>query len=156
MIRFACICLLSMLVSACASMPNGSHSTDGITEALFRDNVDRYWLAYADNVGRQGAEAQKRELAELHTHKGDIRSSIKIALIYGMPNSALRDPAKAAPMINELLGRNLHIAPRTLLSLLRDHLAERERLLTRADGLQQKLNELREIDNTMIKRDRSK
>ncbi len=120
----------------------------------------------------------------LQNNKQDITLRTKLALLYGLPSSKVRDLNKAQSFTEDLLKENLITNERkTIVLILRDYIAESikisqrmreeqrksdvlqfklENLQTksdaaqqRADSLQQKLDELKNIEKTMIDRSHS-
>ena len=127
-------------------------------------------------------DAQRKELAivllALSQNSTDINMRSKAAIIYATPSSKLKDNIKAQTLLDDLLKeKTLEVKQKNLLSLLRDFVADSNKLATktkdeqkrseaflqkldaaqqRADGLQQKLDELKDIEKTMLNRDQRK
>lgn len=143
---------------------------------------------YMSKVLNMSGEAQKKELQNLiqsqQGSKQDVYSKTKLALLYGLSSSRVRDYAKAQLLADELIKeRTLDSERKSILIILRDYIAEtikisiklREEqkksdalqakfdiLQTRADtvqqkadNLQQKLDELKDIEKTMIIRNQN-
>lgn len=143
---------------------------------------------YMSKVLNMSGEAQKKELQTLiqsqQGSKQDVNSKTKLALLYGLSSSRVRDYAKAQLLADELIKeRTLDSERKSILIILRDYIAEtikisiklREEqkksdalqakldiLQTRADtvqqkadNLQQKLDELKDIEKTMINRNQN-
>jgi len=94
-------------------------------------------------------------------NKNDLTSRIKVAMIYALPNSKLRDTNKAQALLDDLARDKYLDGDRKILTLImRDYIAENNRLgikardeQKRADALQQKLDELKNIEKTMLERE---
>jgi FtsZ-binding cell division protein ZapB len=116
-------------------------------------------------------------------NKDDINNRMKIAMIYGFPSSRLRDISKAQILLDDLLHeKTLDNERKTLVILLRYHIYENNKLSQRSreeqkradtlqqkadtlqekledmqkrsEALQKKLDDLKEIEKTMVSRDR--
>ncbi len=141
---------------------------------------------YVSNMMAASQETQKKELAQLTTstaklNQPDVITRVKLALLYGMPSSRVRDPAKAMPLLDELVrDSTLDTESRVLTTLLRDYQLESNKQAQRlrdeqkrgdtlqskvsglqstadsaqskADTLQRKLDELKNIEKTMTDR----
>lgn len=160
--------------------PEPASTTERTTPAIATGGTDTFdrerhaddeLLVYAKRFGELPAENQKKELAQvaqiLSRNKKDTFNRIKAALIYGLPNSRLRDNAKALALLTELQrDKTLEDDVGGLVALMKDVVDERQRLednstklnqkvrdeQRRADELQQKLDALKNIDKTMIER----
>jgi hypothetical protein len=122
-------------------------------------------LDYALRYSQLSAEAQKKELAQLTqalaASKVNMNIRMKAALIYGLPASRFRDQAKSQLLLEDLLhDKAIDSDTKALATILQDFLDENAKLLQknkdeqkRADGLQQKLDELKNIEKTMGERD---
>lgn len=128
-------------------------------------------LAFSRHFGTLPAEGQKKEYAHimqaLSRSKQDPVLRMKAALIYSLPASRHRDTERALTLL-DTLQRDMHIAPeaRALAGLLKDYVSERQKLENnaaraghkaaeeqkRAEGLQQKLDELKNIEKAMTER----
>lgn len=173
---FLLIPCLVLFLNACAELPHSS------TPAAFPPKVsdnptvanNEGLLEYAARFIELSAEAQKKELAqinqEINQDKGDINRKMKAAMIYALPGSRQRDVVKAQVLLDDILReKTLNSEQKIMASLLKDQINETGKLtqeinkLTqkardeqkRADALQQKLNELRDIEKTMVDRDQS-
>lgn len=136
-------------------------------------------LSYALRFGELPAEAQKKELAQAtqaaNRNKNDTTNRMKTAMIYALPASRHRDNERALALLDELQRDVVHAdaATRALAGLLKEYVAERQRLESnsakagqkaadelkradaeqkRADDLQQKLDELKNIDKAISER----
>lgn len=122
-------------------------------------------LDYALRYSQLSAEAQKKEVAQLTqalaAGKANTNIRMKAALVYGLPASRFRDQAKSQLLLEDLLHEKaLDSDTKALATILQDFLDENAKLLQknkdeqkRADGLQQKLDELKNIEKTMGERD---
>lgn len=143
---------------------------------------------YINKVLNMSADAQKKELQDLiqaqQGNKQEIYTRTKLALLYGLPTSRVRDYAKAQSLADDLLKeRSLDSERKAILIIMRDYLAETVKISIklreeqkkgdvlqgkldalqikadaaqqRADSLQQKLDELKDIEKSMINRNRS-
>lgn len=80
----------------------------GIPGGLDRErNADDELLIYAKHFGELSVENQKKEynqvMQSLNRNKKDTFNRLKAALIFSLPNSRLRDNARALPMLVDLL-----------------------------------------------------
>jgi len=136
-------------------------------------------LEYAGKILTSSADTQKKELADLNQtyviNKQFVDTRLKLALLYGLPNSKVRDTAKAQAFLDDLIREpSLDIERKTLASLVRDYIADTSKLAQKlreeqkrgdnlqvksdtaqqkADSLQRKLDELKNIEKTMTDRD---
>ena len=142
-------------------------------------------IEYINKVLNMSGEAQKKELQDIiqaqQGNKQEIYTRTKLALLYGLPASRVRDYAKAQSLADDLLKeRSLDYERKSILIIMRDYLAETIKISIklreeqkkgdvlqgkldalqikadaaqqRADSLQQKLDELKDIEKTMINR----
>lgn len=152
------------LMSACAQLP-GTSSTPGAisqTQTAGYGSTSRLdVLDFAENFGDMSLEAQKKELYQNSQNKNDLTSRIKVAMIYALPTSKLRDTNKAQALLEDLSKeRNLDGDRKILTLIMRDYIAENNKLgnkareeQRRADTLQQKLDELKNIEKMMLERE---
>jgi len=164
----------TVLLSACALAPKPGNFPDSSSgHPLNSISVsNQSVLEYAGNFGELSLEEQKNELLHVNQalalNKGDIKSRMKAALIYSLPDSRLRDTVKAQNLLDDLLKeKNLDSERRILASILRDCITETNKLAQkgrdeqkRADSAQQKnealqqmLNDLKNIEKVMVDRD---
>lgn len=158
----------ALLLNACVDLPmsNQVRQIDGSY------TINNGLLEYAGNFVELPAEAQKKELAQINQslaqNKNDLNSRMKAAMIYALPNSRQRDVVKAQVLLDDLLReKTLDSERKTLAALLRDYILENNKLFLennklsqkardeqkRADALQQKLDDLKNIEKTMVDRD---
>lgn len=152
------------LISACAQLP-GANSTTGTisqTPTAVSGSTSRLdVLDFAENFGEMSLEAQKKELHQNSQNKNDLTSRIKVAMIYALPASKLRDTNKAQALLDDLSKeKNLDGDRKILTLIMRDYIAENNKLgnkardeQRRADTLQQKLDELKNIEKMMLERE---
>lgn len=157
------------------------------TESSTAGNEDAI-TEYINKVLNMSADAQKKELQDLiqtqQSNKQEIYTRTKLALLYGLPTSRVRDYTKAQSLADDLLKeRSLDSERKAILIIMRDYLAETVKISIklreeqkkgdvlqgkldalqikadaaqqRADSLQQKLDELKDIEKSMINRNRS-
>ena len=122
-------------------------------------------LDYALRYSQLSAEAQKKEVTQLTqalaASKANMNIRMKAALVYGLPASHFRDQAKSRLLLEDLLHEKaIDSDTKALATILQDFLDENAKLLEknkdeqkRTDGLQQKLDELKNIEKTMGERD---
>lgn len=128
-------------------------------------------LAFARRYAELSAENQKKEYAQamraLNRNKSDTANRMKVALILGLPSSRLRDNERALALLDEVQrDRKVDADSKALAGLLKEYLGDRQKLednvaranqkaadeQKRADDLQQKLDELKTIEKTLIER----
>ncbi|PKO53764.1 MAG: hypothetical protein CVU27_00745 [Betaproteobacteria bacterium HGW-Betaproteobacteria-20] len=136
-------------------------------------------LAFSDNFSNLTLEAQKKVFAEtnqaLTENKNDLTQRIQLAIMLSIPSSRLRDLGKAQNLLQELLQENTLTAPESaLISLLYEYTVDNikqsqknkddaakleliqqkyENLQQKNTALEQKLNDLKDIEKTMNERD---
>jgi hypothetical protein len=196
--------ILSMSVSACATKTTKKAAVKEVPEARNETSVESATLypsssessiggedavtEYINKVLNMSADAQKKELQDLiqaqQSNKQEIYTRTKLALLYGLPTSRVRDYSKAQSLAEELLKeRSLDSERKAILIIMRDYLAETIKISIklreeqkkgdalqgkldalqikadatqqRADSLQQKLDELKDIEKSMINRNHS-
>lgn len=177
------VVLSVMMLSACISplqkfAKGGSSGDQQRTSTLSNEAI----LTYIDGMLIKSGDAQKQELTELNQmlqiNKQNNAVRTKLALLYGLPNSRVRDVIKAQSLLDDLLkDKSLDNDHKILVSILRDYLTENLKLnqklrdeqkradslqikadisQQRADSLQQKLDELKSIEKTMVDRGQRK
>lgn len=173
--------ILCVLLSACAGnkqKPVAPPSAAKITVIEKVEPRKESLLEYASYQLSASAESQKKELQELNQtlviNKQDIPTRLKLALLYGLPNSKVRDVNKAQALLDDLIREpSIETEQKTLANLLRDYIvdiaklnqkirdeqkrsdtlqAKADNAQQRADGLQRKLDELKNIEKTMTDR----
>ncbi|HLD08430.1 MAG TPA: hypothetical protein VJB68_00105 [Methylophilaceae bacterium] len=174
--KYSLVLLVStaLLLDACALFPKAT-DTSGNVPVRVIDNApisNQTLLEYAGSFVELSADAQKKELIQINQaisqNKNDLKNRMKAAMVYALPNSRLRDTAKAQNLLDDLLReKTLDNERKALATLLRDYIIEINKLTQkardeqkRADALQQKnealqqmLDDLKNIEKTMIDRD---
>lgn len=173
---FPALICASLLLSACAqifkntcpdtgrsSCPETSRNSTRILDNQRATGSEL--LDYALRYSQFSAEAQKKEITQvtqaLAVGKANANIRMKAALIYGLPASHFRDQAKSQLILEDLLHEKaLDSDTKALATILQDTLDENSKLSQkskdeqkRADGLQQKLDELKNIEKSMGERD---
>jgi hypothetical protein len=134
---------------------------------------DNELLAYAKRFVELSAENQNKEytriMQALNRNKKDSGSRLKAALIFSLPDSRHRDNSRALSVLTDLQrDKLLDDDTRTLMGMLKSYVEERQKLedhsamlgqklkeeQRRAEDLQQKLDELKNIEKTMLDRSR--
>ncbi len=136
-------------------------------------------LAFSDSFSNLTLEAQKKVFAEtnqaLTENKNDLTQRIQLAIMLSIPSSRLRDLGKAQNLLQELLQENTLPPPESaLISLLYEYTVDNikqsqknkddaakieliqqkyENLQQKNTALEQKLNDLKDIEKTMNERD---
>jgi hypothetical protein len=136
-------------------------------------------LAFIDTYSNLAPEMQKKVFTEtnqvLAENKNSLLHRLKLASMLGLPSSRLRDNAKAQNLLQDILQENtLHPSDFALISLLyeyttdytkqsqksRDEIKKLESVQQKYEALElknklleQKLNELKNIEKTMNDRD---
>lgn len=171
--RFCCAVIAALCIAGC----NQFAVRNGAPAPVIMADVDL--LTYAQRFGELSAEAQKKELTQVtqavSRNMNDTISRMKVAMIYSLPASRHRDNERALALFDELQRDVIHADSNTraLAGLLKEYLAERQRLESsavktgqkaadeqkradteqkRADGLQQKLDELKNIEKAISER----
>jgi hypothetical protein len=169
------MCLILLLVSACATKPISNHSTipnNGVKLAPAKDDRINELLFFCDNYSNLTPEAQKKAFNEtnqaLAENKNDISHRIKLAIMLSIPSSRMRDTNKAQNLLQDLLQENsLNPSESAFSSLLYEYTLDtnKQLLKNREDAkkleliqqknevLDLKLNELKNIEKTMNERD---
>ena len=173
--------LACMLLSACAHHPKSGapaelkqeqhlHSSES-PAPVQQISSSSSLLEFADDFSGLSPEAQKKELAtilhKISMNSSDFHQKIQAAIVYSIPGSKLRDPFKAQPLLDELAReKQLSKEESAIVSILRDNSTEITKLNQRireeqrraddnqqkAGALQQKLDELKQIERTMMQK----
>lgn len=174
------IAMTGMLLNACAHQAKptaapGSQETLSSQAAQPAVNKGHHpapdLLEFVSNFSELPLESQKKELAEalqkISSNNNDLHQKTRVAIIYAIPTSKLRDPLKAQPLLDELAReKRLSKEEGAIVSILRENAAETAKLNQRlreelrraeenqqkANGLQQKLDELKKIERTMMQK----
>lgn len=155
-----------LLLNACADLTKTQPPARVVnTEPVIVRSNTELLLDFAEHFAELSLESQKKELSltsqAANQNKQDINSRIKVALIYALPNSKLRDSGKAQILLEELnREKNLDKERKSLVSLLTDYTSDSNKLAIKArdeqkrgDTLQQQLDDLKNIEKTMVDRD---
>lgn len=155
-----------LLLNACVDLTKTQPPARAVnTEPVSVRSNTELLLDFAEHFADLSLESQKKELLltsqTANQNKQDINSRIKVALIYALPNSKLRDSAKAQILLEELnRDKNLDKERKSLVSLLTDYTNDSNKLAVKArdeqkrgDTLQQQLDDLKNIEKTMVDRD---
>jgi len=136
-------------------------------------------IAFIDSYSNLAPETQKKVFAEtnqaLAENSKDLILHIKLACMYALPSSRMRDNVKAQNLLQDLLqGNTLNPADSSLVSLLYEYASDNAKQLQKSredtkkldsiqqkyealeqknKALEQKLNELKNIEKTMSERD---
>ena len=177
-----CVTLLSACVAQSGTVkPNSGGLSESITKIINgkHERVDEL-LAYIESYSNLAPDAQKKAFATtnqaLTENKSNFLLRAKLAIMLALPTSRLRDPVKAQTLLQDLL-REEGMDPQenALLGLLYEYAQDDNKQLQRArddakklesaqqkydvllqkhEALEQKLNELKNIEKTI--NDRSK
>jgi len=136
-------------------------------------------ISFIDSYSNLAPEIQKKVFTEtnqaLAENSKDLVLHIKLACMYALPSSRMRDNAKAQNLLQDLLqGNILNPADSSLVSLLYEYTSDNTKQLQKSredikkldsiqqryealeqknKALEQKLNELKNIEKTMSERD---
>lgn len=161
--NFLSILAILLLLSACAGLPKNQPPAKVVnTETINVRSDTEPLLEFAEHFVELSPETQKKELSQASQNKQDSNSRIKVAMIYALPSSKLRDTAKAQILLDELMrDKILDKEQKSLVSLLAEYSNDSNKLLLklrdeqkRGDTLQQQLDELKNIEKTMVDRDK--
>lgn len=131
-------------------------------------------LAFAQRYGSLSAENQKKEYLLITQALGrgnvDLNTKLKGALVFGLPSSRFRDNERALSLLDDVMrDKQADADTQTLAALLKDYVTDRQKLETsaakanqkateeqkRADSLQQKLDDLKNIEKTLTERNQT-
>jgi len=175
-LKILSIILLAMSLGACVTAKPKPAVT--MSEPVEHEQRKASILEYAANMLAASGDTQKKELSELtqnlSANRQDIDTRMKLGLLYGLPNSKVKDFNKAQALLDDLVREPSLGAERKLLgNLLRDYIADTAKLAQKArdeqkrseglqmkaetaqqkaDNLQRKLDELKNIEKTMTDR----
>lgn len=129
-------------------------------------------LSFMESYSNLAPEMQKKVFAEtnqkLAENNSDLALRFKLASMLALPSSRMRDNTKAQYLLQDLLqGNSLNPADSSLISLLYEYTSDNTRQLQKSreeskkldsiqqkyEALEQKLNELKNIEKTMSERD---
>ncbi|MPS48108.1 hypothetical protein [Methylobacillus sp.] len=169
------IVMTGTLLNACAHQPTPAqapvHQAPHTPQPTKERNAASNLLEFISHFSELSLESQKKELAEalkkISSNNKDLHQKTRVAIIYAIPGSKLRDPIKAQPLLEELAReKQLGKEENAIVSILRENAAEIAKLNQRlrdeirradesqqkADNLQQKLDELKKIERTMMQK----
>lgn len=153
-------CMILLLLAGCSQPMLLKPASTPSTEPLI----------FAQRYASLSAENQKKEytLATQALSRGsDPTTRLKAALIFSLPSSRYRDNERALALLEEVLrDKQADADSRALAGVLKDYLSERQKLESnasranqkaaeeqkRADSLQQKLDDLKNIEKALIER----
>lgn len=169
------------IICACTIKPSihdSGTTTNGIR--IFSSSQDRVLelLAFCETYSNLTPEAQKKAFAAtsqaLAANKNDLMQRTKQAIMLALPSSRLRDTTKAQNLLQDLLQENnLSRSDADLIGLLYEYTVfdnkqlqrvreetkkneltqqKYETLLQKNEALEQKLNDLKNIERTMNER----
>lgn len=174
----SCACSNNTIVSNTAGNSNLARINTPKTSIFKQNNVVEL-LAFIDTYSNLAPEMQKKVFTEtnqvLAENKNSLLHRLKLASMLALPSSRLRDNAKAQNLLQDILQENtLHPSDFALVSLLyeyttdytkqsqksRDEIKKLESAQQKYEALElknklleQKLNELKNIEKTMNDRD---
>ncbi|MFJ5444836.1 hypothetical protein ACIKP9_01190 [Methylobacillus methanolivorans] len=173
------LAMAGALLNACAHQPQSTGALEKTSAPTAASQANSHkehhtepsLLEFISNFSELSLELQKKELAaalqKSSNNNNDLQQKTRIAIIYSIPGSKLRDPLKAQPLLDELAReKQLSKEESAIVSILRDNAAETTKLNQRlreelrraeenqqkANGLQQKLDELKKIERTMMQK----
>jgi hypothetical protein len=173
-----CACSNSAIVSSTTANGNAG-KTNTLKTSTFKQNNVTELLAFIDSYSNLTPEMQKKVFTEtnqmLAENKNNLLNRLKLATMLGLPSSRLRDNAKAQNLLQDILQENtLHPSDFALISLLYEYTTDYTKQLQKSREeikklesaqqkyealelknkvLEQKLNELKNIEKTMNDRD---
>lgn len=175
-LMLSCSCSNNAIVS---SANGNAGRTNTLKTSAFKQNNVVELLAFIDSYSNLAPEMQKKVFAEnnqmLAENKNNLLSRLKLASMLALPSSRLRDNAKAQNLLQDILQENtLNPSDFALISLLYEYTTDyaKQSLKSREETkklesaqqkyealelknkvLEQKLNELKNIEKTMNDRD---
>lgn len=181
-VLFSSICLLGACTKGnvrTASAQVTSSAVHGIKNGILKRDYALELLYFIDQYSNLAPDMQKKLFAEtnqqISENKNYAFNRLKLASMLSLPSSRMRDNAKAQTLLQELLqGNTLSSAEYSLISLLYEYTTDngKQQQRNREDAkklesvqlkyealelktriLEQKLNELKNIEKTMNERD---
>ncbi|HEY7986087.1 MAG TPA: hypothetical protein VIE17_04080 [Methylophilaceae bacterium] len=169
-------CLIASALSGCTALqsrPGGAdrQATSGTAIFTWGSYSSDRLLAYAKWYGSSTADNQKIEYTQVMQALGrnakDILTRLKAAIIFSTPAGPYRNTGRALALLNELQREKLNDDVITFIAVLKTYVDDRQKFednegrlsqksryeQRRADELQQKLDELKNIEKNMIERD---
>jgi hypothetical protein len=174
----SCACSNNAVVSNAAGNSNLTRINTPKTSVFKQNNVVEL-LAFIDTYSNLAPEMQKKVFTEtnqvLAENKNSLLHRLKLASMLALPSSRLRDNAKAQNLLQDILQENtLHPSDFALVGLLYEYATDYTKQLQKSrdekknlesvqqkyealelknKALEQKLNELKNIEKTMNDRD---
>lgn len=167
-----CITILSCACTTKSSELKPAAKNNGVKLVPANSEHIIELITFCDSYSNLTPEAQKKAFTEtnlaLAENKNNVLYRIKLAVMLALPSSRLRDTTKAQTLLQELLQENkLSPVDSAFTSLLyeyaldntrqtqknRDDAKKLDAAQQKADTLEQKLNELKNIEKTMSDRD---
>jgi hypothetical protein len=161
-----------LALAGCAQLPQNSGKSDGhasVTDTYLPRSVFRNMLVFSQDFPKLSLEAQRKELTKLNqTTAYNAQSKLMLAMAYGLPNSHVRDSAKALALLDEVAAeKRLDEESLMLAVIMRDYISEMNKSAQKTrdeqkradasqqklDELQKKLDDLKNIEKTMVDRD---
>lgn len=159
---------LSMLVG-CTQMPKGRDISHQAPVYSSKQAQHSSASVFAYEFPKLPPEEQRKIASSLNqASASDVQAKLQLAIAYGLPNSRVRDSAKAQQLLEELLAhKSLGIEDLAIVSVMHEYMAELNRSGQKAreeqkradsaqqklDELQKKLDDLKNIEKTMVDRD---
>lgn len=176
---FCILCACTKAVVPSTASTGSTPAVHGIKNGTLKRDYALELLYFIDQYSNLAPEMQKKLFSEttqqLTENKQHQFNRLKLASMLALPTSRLRDNAKAQTLLQELLqGNTLSSAEYSLMSLLyeytTDHAKQQQKnredakklesaqlkfdaLEQKTKTLEQKLNELKNIEKTMNERD---
>ena len=162
--------MMLVVLSGCANLPGQTHTANGswAPSLLMASQADEL-LLYYDYLRKQPASEVAREYDKARQSLAQSKSDtnrLRVALLLALPNTAFHDNATALEMANELLKdtKSTTSAVRGLANLLSVSITEQQRLTDdlsqkwkdekkRADGLQDKVDAIKNMEKNLMRRD---
>ncbi|WP_124951733.1 dihydrolipoamide acyltransferase [Sulfuriferula thiophila] len=162
--------MMLAVLSGCANLPGQTRAVNGswAPSLLMASQTDEL-LLYYDYQRKQSAPELAREYDKARQSLGQSKSDVnrlRVALLLTLPNTAFHDNATALEMANELLKdtKSTTSGLRGLANLLSVTLTEQQRLTDdlsqkwkdekkRADGLQDKVEAIKNMEKNLMRRD---
>ncbi|ARU31861.1 hypothetical protein CAP31_09360 [Sulfuriferula sp. AH1] len=168
--RILSVVTLAMLMSACATLPSQPRSANAAwVPSLIVTSQAEELLLYYDYLRKQQPAELAREYDKARQNLAQTRNDVnrvRVALLLSLPNATFHDNAAALALVNEMLKdtHSTNTGLHGLASLLSASLTEQQRTsedLTqkwkdeqkRADGLQDKVNAIKNMEKNLIRRD---
>lgn len=172
-LRILSVVTLATLMSACATLPSQSRSanTGWVPSLIVTSQADEL-LLYYDYLRKQPPAELAKEYDKARQHLAQTRNDVnrvRVALLLSLPNTPFHDNAAALALVNEMLkdthstNTGLH-GLASMLSVSLTSLTEQQRAIEdltqkwkdeqkRADGLQGKVDAIKNMEKNLIRRD---